>query len=125
MLEDMLSRTKSCFWGFCFCFIEDSRASCWKCELGFAQERFLRLYWEKEHFIDSTDCRYDNNIHGPRWFEGISILFAKFDMVKPLSFISTNQRSMALQGAIWMSLNISYLNKTKQYFPLTKMPYLA
>lgn len=51
--------------------------------------------------------------------------FAKFDMVKPLSFIDTNQRSMALQGAIWMSLNIYYLNKTKQYFPLTKMPYLA
>lgn len=51
--------------------------------------------------------------------------FAKFDMVKPLSFINTNQRPMALQGAIWMSLNTYYWNKTKQYFPLTKMPYLA
>ena len=105
------------------------RTSCWKCELGFGQERFLRLHLEKEHFDDSTDCRYDINLHGQRWIEEISIFLAKFDMVKTLSFINTNERFMSCQGAIWQEDDLEqilyYLNETKQHFPLTKMPYPA
>lgn len=67
--------------------------------------------------------------HGQRWVEEISIFFAKFDMVKSLSFINTNERFMSCQGAIWQEDDLEhilyYLNETKQHFPLTKMPYPA
>ena len=31
------------------------KTSCWICELGFGQERFLKLHIEKEHFDYRTD----------------------------------------------------------------------
>lgn len=79
------------------------RTSCWKYELRYALRK--------------------------RTFPLFYILFAKFDKVNSLSFINTNERCTSCQGPIWQEDDLEhilyYLNKTKQHFSLTKMPYPA
>ncbi|XP_062573884.1 uncharacterized protein LOC134235752 [Saccostrea cucullata] len=105
------------------------KTSCWTCELGFGQERFLRLHIEKEHFDDSTYCRYDINIHGHIWVEKISTLINRFNKVNVISFINSNEKFSACLGTIWQEDDLVqikyYLETTHQHQSLPKSPYPA
>ena len=57
-------------------------------------------YIEKEHFDNSSSCRYPINIHGQLWTEKITALIKKFKHIDLVSFINHELRFTACQGAI-------------------------
>jgi hypothetical protein len=105
------------------------KTSCWTCELGFGQERFLRLHLEKEHFDDSTYCRYDANIHGHIWVDKISSLINRFNKDNITSFINSNEKFSTCFGTIWQEDDLMqikyYLDATHQHQTLPKTPFPA
>jgi hypothetical protein len=101
--------------------------SCWVCELGFGQERFLRVHIEKEHFDDSSLCRYDPYTHSQRWVEKVSTFMNKFKNMNLESIINLDDRFSICQGSVWQEDDLVhirfYLNSTNQSPSIPSMPY--
>lgn len=101
--------------------------SCWVCELGFGQERFLRVHIEKEHFDDSSLCRYNPYTHSQRWVEKISTLMNKFKNMNLQLIINSDDRFSICQGSVWQEDDLVhirfYLNSTNQSPSIPNMPY--
>ena len=105
------------------------KTSCWICELGFGQERFLKLHIEKEHFDNSSSCRFQINIHGQLWMDKITALINKFKHIDLVSFINHEERFTACQGAVWQEEDMAhitfYLKNTMQLHSVPSVPYPA
>ena len=79
------------------------------CKFGFGQERFLKLHIEKEHFDNSSSCRFQINIHGHLWIDKITALINKLKHIDLLSFINHEERFTACQGAVWQEEDMAHI----------------
>ena len=75
------------------------KKSCWICDFGFGQERFLKLHIEKEHFDNSSSCRFQNN-YGQLWKDKLTAPINKFKHIDLVSFINHNERFTMCEGAL-------------------------